>query len=536
VAVVGAGLAGLAAGLELRAAGARVEVFERGRLLGGRATSFVVDGVEVDNGQHVFLGCCDEFVDLVVALGLGDRLRLQERFDVVVCSSGDGRRRSRLRAADLPAPWHLAAGFLRYGELGWLDRLRVARTLLRTASRREDRQPFASWLDRCGQTPASRRAFWEPFFVPALNAPLDEMTVAEAAFVIETAFLSGRGAARFGWLDVPLARLAEAAAARLDAVHLRAPVVALEHASGPAAGSGAVTGLRTADGRWWPFDGVVAAVPPDRLGRLLCDPVAAGLGAPEGFVSRPIVDVHLWHEGGADGPDFAALLDSPVQWVFRKAPGYLCCSLSSAGSLVERPEAELVERCWAEVARALPHLAGARLLRGAATRNPEATWAALPGVRRPGPATAAPNLAIAGSWTDTGWPDTMESAVRSGRRGARHLLPAIGLDRSPGTHRPTPPAQGGAGALGSAVPAGLSTVPVKGSAAGSGTSGRADFGAGAGGGTFEGGSFLSMPERVFLTGGSGFVGGHVLLGYRAGPVEPALGAAVAWFGANGFAN
>jgi hypothetical protein len=163
----------------------------------------------------------------------------------------------------------------------------------------------------------------------------------------------------------------------------------------------------TGAGRLLPFDAVVVAVPPRPQG--------------DGFVARPIVDVHLWHDRGGLGLEFAALLGSPVQWVFEKAPGYLCCSLSDAGAVVRRPERELVELAWGEVSGAVPGLAGAALCQGAATRSPAATYAPLPGVRRPGPATAARNVVRAGSWTDTGWPDTMESAVRSGGAAARLL-------------------------------------------------------------------------------------------------------------------
>lgn len=409
VAVIGAGLAGLAAAVDLKDAGCHVELFERGRLLGGRTTSFVVEGQEVDNGQHVFLGCCTEFVDFATRLGLGDRLRLQERFDARVFAPGQPP--GRLRAADLPAPWHLAAGLLRYRELGWADRARVASAMLALA-RRDDPISLGAWLRGRRQRPASLAAFWEPFFVPALNAPLEEIAVAEAAFIVRTAFLSDAGAARFGFLTVPLARLAEAAAARLDAVHLRAPVTGLEWADRV---------MVVAAGARHEFDAAVLAVPPDRLGHVLDNPADLGLPPLDGYVGRPIVDVHLWHDAGSLGFDFAALLRSPVQWVFEKAPGYLCCSLSDAGGVVAWPEDRLVELGWSAVRERLPGLAGARLRRAAATRSPDATYAAPPGVRRPGPATVAANVVVAGAWTDTGWPDTMESAVRSGRAAARLL-------------------------------------------------------------------------------------------------------------------
>jgi uncharacterized protein with NAD-binding domain and iron-sulfur cluster len=136
----------------------------------------------------------------------------------------------------------------------------------------------------------------------------------------------------------------------------------------------------------------------------------------------PIVDVHLWYDRPVLGCDFAAILDSPVQWVFEKTPGYVCCSLSAADALVGRPESELVELCRTALAEVLPQAARAHLLRGAATRDPEATFIPAPGVRRPGPSTSMSNLVIAGAWTDTGWPATIESAVRSGRTAANTLF------------------------------------------------------------------------------------------------------------------
>jgi hypothetical protein len=162
-------------------------------------------------------------------------------------------------------------------------------------------------------------------------------------------------------------------------------------------------------------------VPPGRLSGLLGHPAAYGVEGLDSFVSRAIVDVHLWFDTSSAGLPFAAILGSPIQWVFEKRPGYLCCSLSAADELVTRPESELVDLCRAELVAAWPRLAGVRLLRGAVTRDPEATFVPTPGLHRPGARTARRNLTIAGAWTDTGWPATMESAVRSGRRAVDSL-------------------------------------------------------------------------------------------------------------------
>ena len=414
VAVVGAGLAGLTAGIELAKRGWRVDIYERSRLLGGKATSFEVEGHEVDCGQHVVLACCTATTDLVAELGLTEALYVQPRFEVTVLS----RRRppARLRASDLPAPMHLMTGFARYPHLTTIDRLAIGRALIAARYDRNPEGDMAAWLRRRHQSRRALRAFWDPFLVPALNAPLDRVSAAMGLFVIRTAFLGDRDAARIAYLKVPLARLAEAAAARADGVHMRQAVIGLHH------DGERVTGVKLTGGAGAACDACVIAVPPRRLAAILEDVPAAGVEGLEAFEAMPIVDVHLWYDRPVLGSDFAALLDSPVQWVFEKSPGYVCCSLSAADELVGRPESELVELGRAALAAVLPQAARARLLRGAATRDPEATFIPSPGVRRPGPSTKLSNLVIAGAWTDTGWPATIESAVRSGRTAANTLF------------------------------------------------------------------------------------------------------------------
>lgn len=414
VAVAGGGLAGLAAATDLKNAGYTVELFERSRLLGGRATSFEMDGIEVDNGQHVFLQCCTEFIAFVERLGMADALYLQDRFDVTVYARGVV---SRVRAFDLPAPWHVIGGFLFYRHLSVAGKLQLLKALrsiqkngggIRTGS-------FAEWLQAHGQQDEVLRAFWVPFMVPALNAPLEQMNAAEAASVIATAFLHDRNAARFGYSTVPLAHIMERAAARLDTVHRSKPVTSVKPQNGSVR-------VQTQDGEEHHFDAIVLALPPRAIARVLGDPQRFGISSLEGFESAAIMDTHLWHDRGRLDFDFAALLDSPVQWVFQKGDGYLCCSMSAAGDLVARPTGEIVERVWRDVRAALPQLKNATLVRGATTRNPEGTYSPKPGVTPPGPRTNSAAIAIAGSWTATGWPDTMESAVRSGRAAAEALI------------------------------------------------------------------------------------------------------------------
>ena len=417
VAVVGAGLAGLTAALELEDRGHEVEVFERTRLLGGRATSFEIGGHAVDNGQHVFLHCCTEFIRFVDRLGMSDALHEQARFEALVLSRNGVK--SRLAAAPLPAPLHLLASFSGYRHLSVAGKLRIARALASAAiSRPSDTMTFDEWLDRNGQNAETRRAFWDPFFIPAINAPFDRVSAADALFVLTTAFLKDANAARFGFATVPLAHIAEAAAARVQKVHRSTGVLAMDvdtrgvHLQWP---SGAAS-----------FDAVVLATSPKTTLKLLGDPSAFGVHGLEQYEPYPIVDVHIWHDRGPVGFDFAAALDSPLQWIFEKAPGYLCCSISAADEFLTMPTTELERIAWQELCAFVPRLRGGSVVRGSATRNPEATYLPKPGSTRVLQRTTHPAVAIAGSWTQTGWPDTMEAAVRSGLAAAAHIANGLG--------------------------------------------------------------------------------------------------------------
>ncbi len=414
VAVVGGGLAGLAAGLALKASGAHVELFERSRILGGRATSFEIDGVEVDNGQHVFLACCTEFVNFAKAVGMNGQIHLQERFDATIISRSG--KAGRLRTAALPAPLHLIGSFASYSHLGLTGKLRIARALAAALlSQPRANETFETWLTRNGQGAQERAAFWDPFFVPALNAPFDRVGASDAMFVLKTAFLRDAGAARFGFSKVPLAHLAAAAAKQLDAVHTSTPVTSVT-LSDPR-----VTLTLSKGDTGTPFDAVVLAVGPRQAERILGDPARYGVKNLDKYDPYPIIDVHLWHDGGTIGRDFVAALESPLQWIFEKEPGYLCCSFSAADEYLRQPTAELESLAWREAQTFLPVLKPATLIRSAVTRNPEATWLPRVGAARTEQRTNHPAIAIAGSWTETGWPDTMESAVRSGNLAAAAL-------------------------------------------------------------------------------------------------------------------
>lgn len=434
LAVVGAGLAGLSASFELKRQGFTVELFERTRLIGGKATSFEIDGIEVDNGQHVYLACCTEFIDFIDQIARTsdktwrDLLFLQGRFEALLLSKSGPP--STLSTVNLPPPLHLAPSLLRYRHLPFADRVKIGLAAIRARSGSLPGETMANWLSRHGQSEKARTSFWDPFLVPSLNAPLDRVSAESGLHVITTAFLSASDAARIGFAKVPLGHLAWLAADTLDEVHLRTHVTGLA-TDAVNESSQEFRGLVVGEDEIRSFDGTVLAVPPADLARILGEPDRYGIWNLDSFETAPIVDVHLWYEGVNIDFGFAALLDSPVQWVFQKSPGYLCCSLSAADAQVRRPSAELIQMCDGELRAVLPEMGQAKLVRGAATRDREATFVPTPGLSRPGPRTSIPEVVIAGAWTDTGWPATMESAVRSGRAAADALaanLAATGKD------------------------------------------------------------------------------------------------------------
>lgn len=430
VAVIGAGLAGLAAGVELKELGHHVELFERSRLLGGRATSFEIDGIEVDNGQHVFLFCCKEFLGFAERVGFERELYVQKKFDALVLSR-DGKR-GRLSASPLPPPFHLMPSFTTYPHLSFDGKLRIAHAMLTAVIpsnasavsevEGQAQQTFEQWLQHLGQTPETRRAFWDPFFIPALNAPFDQVSVDDALFTLRTAFLGNAMNARFGYAKVPLAHLAANAAKKLDAVHLQTGVLGVEARDSSVILSVASRKASEVEGQAnLEFDAVVIATAPKTTAKLLGNPKRYGVESLDAYVAYPILDVHLWHDGGSIGFDFAAALESRLQWIFEKGAGYLSCSFSAAGDSMSMPTADLEALAWREAQTFVSTLQNAKLIRSAVTRNPEATWLPRVGMRRTSQRTNHAAVSIAGSWTDTGWPDTMESAVRSGQLAARAL-------------------------------------------------------------------------------------------------------------------
>ncbi|MGH3195990.1 MAG: hydroxysqualene dehydroxylase HpnE [Streptosporangiaceae bacterium] len=447
VTVVGGGLAGITAAIALAESGADVTLLEARPRLGGATCSFHRDGLIVDTGQHVFLGCCSAYRGLLAKLGMTEHAPLQDRFDVTVLAPGP--KRARLRRTALPGPLHMLPALGRYPFLSWAERVRVSRPAL--AMRRvdpadpaADTQRFGDWLAARGQSERARRALWDLFSVSALNIAGDDASLALAATVVKTGLLGKNNAADIGVPALPLGELHGDAAATLLAklgaqVTLGAKVSAIEAG---AIEAGAIEaeqdgGFRVRlAGAEITADAVVLAVPHEKAAPLVPPDALppATVQAWAGLGASPIVNVHVIYDRPVTDLPFAAAIDSPVQWVFDRtrisgldhlAPGqqYLAISLSAADEYADVPAARLREQFVPALAELFPAARDARVTEFFVTRERRATFRQAPGsgVLRPQAATRQPGLVLAGAWTDTGWPDTMEGAVRSGLAAAVEL-------------------------------------------------------------------------------------------------------------------
>ncbi|GBD15010.1 15-cis-phytoene desaturase [bacterium HR25] len=443
VLIVGGGLAGLAAACDLADAGYRVTLLEKRPFLGGRAYSYVDgrSGQEVDNGQHVFLRCCTEYIAFLKRLGVRERTHLQRRLYLRLLDKLTGK--SVLQADRLPAPFHLLRSFLRYRPLSLGEKLLAAYALFRLHSLDRARHPeldsisFREWLRAHGQTEHIIRSFWEVIVRPTLNEESSQASADLAAMVFQEGLLRDRDAGAIGYARVGLSTLLEDAARR----YLEARGATVRLGCGVRElllRDGVMAGVALENGEALQGDWVVVALPPGNLLSLLPpalreEPFFARFGR---FQGSPIVNVHLWFDRPVMSIPFAAFLNSPLQWAFNKTrlwgtPGeeqHLDISLSAAYFWEDWPGRDLIEVMHKEVMAFFPAARTAALRWSLVVKQPWATFAPRPGVRalRPGPVTPVANLLLAGDWTDTGWPATMESAVRSGRQAARALVRRAG--------------------------------------------------------------------------------------------------------------
>ncbi|NJC71204.1 FAD-dependent oxidoreductase [Planosporangium thailandense] len=439
VCVVGGGLAGIAAAVRLADAGARVTLLERRRELGGATYSFRHGDLVVDTGQHVFLRCYARYRALLDRLGTGELTRIQPRFAVPVLSPGQ-RPHLLSRARGLPAPAHLLPALVGYRFLSRRERLAAvaAAGALRAVDPddpRTDRRSFGSWLAEHGQGPGAVRRLWDLITIAALNTPADDASLALAARVFRTGLLDAADSGDIGRPSVALSQLHGDPAHRLLArLGVRVVTGSRVDAVRPDGAGFRISTARSATtdaGRAdLSADAVVLAVPHEAAAHLVPAEAAAGHGEWHRLGRSPIVNVHLRYGAPVTRLAFAAAVNSPVQWVFDRTPEgvrgdqYLVISVSAADDVIGVPTGQLIAAYTEAVAGLFPAARRASLREAFVTREPRATFRQSPGCRtfRPAARTRLPGLALAGAWTDTGWPDTMEGAVRSGEHAADVVL------------------------------------------------------------------------------------------------------------------
>jgi squalene-associated FAD-dependent desaturase len=452
-------LAGLSSAIALAEAGCRVRLFEKRPHLGGRAASYSLpDGTEIDNCQHVTMACCTNLDDFYGRVGAREKIRF---FDHLAFADREGRV-SRIGASPLPVPLHLAPSFARFRSLGAADKFGIARALGEIV--RSGGHPAGAsgttmleWLRSRRQTPAAIDFFWRLVLVSALDEELDRADAQYGIDVFWKAFLSNRNGFRVGVPAVPLGELyagvRDALARRRGEIHTRARATCFRIEEGRA------VALVFDDGSEETADAFIAAVPPASLLEMLPaelvdrEPVFSGLRQ---FHTSPITGIHLWYDRPVMREPFLALVGLESQWIFNKslllgerlaaaggpapisgnqqvaAVQYLQVVISASYDLVPRSRQEIIERVRKEVELVLPAARSAVLAKATVVKETAATFSPEPGVDRFRPEAPSPirQLFLAGDWTRTGWPATMESAVRSGYLAAQSVLSLAGQHRT----------------------------------------------------------------------------------------------------------
>lgn len=437
--VVGAGLAGLAAALDLAEAGHGVLLLERRPYAGGKAFSFQDPRTAalLDNGQHITMRCCTALHSLLERAGAAGLVRYQPALRVPVLDPRSGR--SGLIESDprLPAPLHLAPSLLRYPHLAPLEKAALPRALLpmlhaaRNGRSLPERAAFADWLRRHGQSNRAISEFWDLIIRPTCNDRSDAVSAAQAFQVFRDGFLGDPNASAIGLFQGGLSQISDAVLRRFAELGGRARFatrvrgIAIDEAGDLRAELG---------GGRLDAAAVVLALPPAAAAELLPTEwrTHPPFDALDHFQTSPIANVHMHWDRPISPEPITAVLDERLQFAFtRPAPDggqWLTASLSAARDQAAMPRAAIAADAERAVRDAWPSARNAELLAWRVIKERDATFRPLPGIAasRPGPATPIPGLVLAGAWTDTGWPATLESAVRSGRAAAAEVERQLG--------------------------------------------------------------------------------------------------------------
>ncbi|MDX2032652.1 MAG: hydroxysqualene dehydroxylase HpnE [Blastocatellia bacterium] len=440
--VIGGGFAGLAAAVDLAEAGRRAIVLERRSFLGGRAYSFTdrTTGDTIDNGQHLMMGCYHRTLDFLRKIGSLDRIKFQADPQVDFLHETEGH--ARFKCPPWPAPLHLLGGLMRLDSIGWRERLGALRVGLELKRLKGARAGLADvtvrqWLSSLGQSDLIQRRFWDVMALATLNESPEVASADMFAEVLHRAFLNAKQdstmvISRVGLSELYTENAARFIEARGGEIRLNAEVQRIDFA-GPRASR-----LLLRDGRAFEVGELICAMPFSALRRALPAEIIAahecfrGLDA---FTSAPIVSLNLWYREPITDLEFVGLLEAEIEWVFNKnaiagtardggGPQHLALVVSGAHHAAGRPNPQLIDAAVREIERFFPKARSQRPIHAHVVREHEATISHSVGIARLRPAhrTSLENLYLAGDWTATGLPATIEGAVLSGQECARLLL------------------------------------------------------------------------------------------------------------------
>ena len=440
VIIIGGGFAGLAAAVELAEQGVKTLLLERRAFLGGRAYSFTekTTGDTIDNGQHLMMGCYHHTLRFLNKIGSFSKLKFQQnpQVDFLSETSPGVIQHASFKCPSLPAPLHLLAGLSKLKTIGWNDRLRALRVGLELRRLNGNRASLANitvrdWLTKLGQTQIMQARFWDLVALATLNETPDRASADMFARVLDQAFMHTRQDSTMVISKVGLSELYTDNAHQFLASHggeirLSAEVEQVEFNKSRA------TAVRLKTGERIEADAVICAVPYFALGRMLPTEITANsaLKSALEFTSAPIVSVNLWYAQPVTDVEFTGLLDSRIEWVFNKnaisghsqsGHQHLALVISGAHEAAKRNKEELMTLAVAETERFFPAARAQKPVHAFVVREHDATLSHSVGIARlrPKHQTDFENFYLAGDWTDTGLPATIESAVFSGHECAR---------------------------------------------------------------------------------------------------------------------
>jgi zeta-carotene desaturase len=446
VTVIGGGVAGMSAACALAEAGYRVQLVERRGYLGGRASSYLHPGVNevIDNCQHVLFGCCTNLIGFYRRIGALDKIHWTS--DTIMIEPG-GRRSALGPTPLLPAPLHGLPSMLTSSAFTMGDKLSLARAFraILQPVPADSTETLAQWLTRHRQSHGAIERFWKLVIASALNAEIESIAVPYAAKVIRELFMNSAEAGRMGINTVPLSQLYEGVEPHLErsgsSVHLNRNVERLHWDEDTSEWTVVTRSEKLVS------DFIVLALPFEAMGKLLPQmPPAEGEDALASKIAHhehwPICSAHLWFDHEITELDHAVMLDREVHWLFnrsklqpwRKTSGsYIEVEVSASRVFAARERNDAIALTLRELAEFFPKAKSAKLVKAALVKEVRATFGVPPGIDANRPAAAQspwPNSFLAGDWTATGWPSTMESAARSGHLAAEAVCAEAGEARA----------------------------------------------------------------------------------------------------------